>query len=336
MRRSLVSVFILMGLLFSGAFVVSRKAEAEPDVPAEYVTTAARADVPATEYVHDSDTVLRIYTGSEVEELPMHEYLCGVVRGEMLPSFCEAALCAQAVAERTYIYYQIAHGGKSSHPQTDVCTDPGCCNAYLSESVAREKWGSKFDEYNAVIEKAVSDTDGQVVLYEGSPILAVFHSSSSGTTASSGDVWTADLPYLVSVKSPENGNDIPNYYSVNSYSAEEFARLFKMTYQDADFCGTADTWIKNVVSVGERVDHMTIGGVTVSGKDLRSLYGLRSTAFTVDCQGDTITFHVTGYGHGVGLSQYGANELGLEGKTWQEILTWYYTDTTVGYYTGEE
>ena len=335
MKRPLVSVFILMVLLFSGAFIVSRKADAEPSSPAEYVPTSAEADLTETSYVHDTQTVLQVLNGSAVEEISMHDYLCGVVRGEMLPSFCDAALCAQAVAERTYIYYQLAHGGKSVHPQADVCTDPGCCNAYLSEAAAKEKWGSKFEQYNTVIEKAVSDTDGQIVLYEGAPILAVFHSSSSGSTASSGDVWTADLPYLVSVKSPEKGADIPNYYSVNSYSSKEFSRLFKMAHTDADFSGSPDTWVRDIVTTGDRVDHATVGGITVSGKDLRSLYGLRSTAFTVDCQSDSVTFHVTGYGHGVGLSQYGANELGLEGKTWQEILEWYYTDTTVGYYTGE-
>ena len=334
MKRSLLSAFILTILLFGGAFIVSRKADAEPVAPITYVPAAAEAPLTAPACVHDSETTLRVLHGDTVEELSMHEYLCGVVRGEMLPSFHEAALCAQAAAERTYLYYQLTHGGKSAHPQADVCTDPGCCNAYLSEEAAREKWGGKFEEYDAVIEKAVSDSDGQIVLYEGAPILAVFHSSSAGATASSGDVWMADLPYLVSVESPEKGDDIPNYYSVNAYSTGEFSRLFRTAHADADFSGSPDTWIKNIVTSGDRVEQATVGGVTVAGKELRSIYGLRSTAFTVDCSQDTITFHVTGYGHGVGLSQYGANELAREGKTWQEILAWYYTGTTVGYYTG--
>ena len=330
MKRAFGSVLLLTVLLLGGAFIVSRKpAEALP-----YTETAAvpQPDVSAaTDYVHDSETMLKVLQNGAVEEIPLYEYLCGVVRGEMLPTFSAAALQAQAAAERTYIYYQLSHGGKAAHPQADVCTDPGCCNAYLSSEAAQKKWGDGFAEYDALIRQAVSDTDGQVVLYENQPILAVFHSSSAGSTAASGDVWMADLPYLVSVKSPENGEDIPNYYSVNTYSAEEFARLFKTAHADADLSGDAAGWVKNIKTAGERVDSAVIGGITVTGKELRSLFGLRSTAFTLDFRDGTFTFHVTGYGHGVGMSQYGANELAEEGKTWQEILEWYYTGAKVGY-----
>ena len=334
MKRAFGSAVVLMIFLFGGAFLVSRTPEEAPAYASAAAPQPVSTDV--TDYVHDADTVLRVLCGDTVEEIPLHEYLCGVVRGEMLPTFSTAALQAQAAAERTYIYYQLAHGGKTAHPRADVCTDPGCCNAYLSEDSARRKWGARYEEYNALIEQAVSDTDGQVVLYENQPILAVFHSSSAGSTAASGDVWLADLPYLASVESPETGEGIPNYYSVNTYSAEEFSRLFRTTYPAADLSDAPETWVQALQTRGERVSSAVIGGVTVTGKDLRSLFGLRSTAFTLDYSQNVFTFHVTGYGHGVGMSQYGANQLGLEGKTWQEILEWYYTGTKVGYFQNEE
>lgn len=125
----------------------------------------------------------------------------GVVRGEMPASFETEALRAQAAAERTYVYHQLAAGRKEAHLDADVCTDPGCCSAWLSEEAAQEKWGDDFTAWEERIEDAVAATDGQVALYRGEPILAVFHSSSSGRTAEAGDVWSGDVPYLRSVDS---------------------------------------------------------------------------------------------------------------------------------------
>ena len=185
------------------------------------------------------------------------------------------------------------------------------------------------------MQQAVADTDGQVVLYDGAPIMAVFHSSSAGATAGIGEVWTAELPYLVSVKSPEDSDSVPNYYSVNTFTAEEFRATFQKAHPEAKLSGDTSGWIRDVVLTDAgRVSSAVVGGVTVTGKELRSLYGLRSTAFTVEADGKSVTFHVTGYGHGVGMSQYGANELAKEGKTWQEILQWYYTGVTIGLYNG--
>ena len=181
----------------------------------------------------------------------------------------------------------------------------------------------------------MADTDGQVVLYDGAPIMAVFHSSSAGSTAASGDVWAAELPYLVSVKSPETEEGIPNYHSVNTFTAKEFRSIFCKAHPDAQLSGDPGGWIKDIVLTDAgRVASAAVGGVSVTGKELRTLYNLRSTAFTVEASGDSVTFRVTGYGHGVGMSQYGANELAKEGKTWQEILQWYYTGVTIGLYNG--
>ena len=283
----------------------------------------------------DAAHTVRLWNGSAVETMTAAEYLPGVVRGEMPAAFETEALKAQAVAERTYLYYRMASAPKDSHPDADVCTDPACCTAWLSETDARAKWGDKFDQCEVKIQQAVTDTDGQVVLYEGAPIMAVFHSSSAGATAASGDVWAAELPYLVSVKSPEDADSVPNYYSVNTFTAEEFRTIFCKAYPEAKLSGDTGGWVKDVLLTDTgRVASATVGGVSVTGKELRSLYGLRSTAFTVEAAGDSVTFRVTGYGHGVGMSQYGANALAKEGKTWREILQWYYTGVTIGLYNG--
>ena len=282
----------------------------------------------------DGETTLEVWDGEKNVTMTMAEYLPGVVRGEMPAAFEMEALKAQAVAERTYACYRKNQQRKAVHPDADVCLDSTCCAAYLSEEAAKEKWGGDFDEYEARIRQAVKETDGQVVLYDDQPIMAVFHSSSAGHTAGSGDVWTGEVPYLVSVTTPEGGEDVPNYYSVVSLSPEEFKTKFSAAYPQADFSGEPSAWLKNMDrTAADRVASVTVGGVEVSGGEIRRLLGLRSTCFTEEIKDGELVFHVTGYGHGVGMSQYGANVLAKEGKTYEEILKWYYTGVTVSGYT---
>ena len=313
MRRSMAAALVLTVLLFGGAYLAAG-GERVPE------TREGDAQEQSAQGQRDSAVLLTVQDGETVESMALDQYLRGVVRGEMPASFELEALKAQAAAERTYVYYQLAAGRKEAHPDADVCTDPGCCSAWLSEEAAREKWGEDFDGWESRIEEAVAATDGQTALYDGQPILAVFHSSSAGATAASGDVWAAELPYLVSVKSPEDADSVPNYYSVNTFTAEEFRTIFCKAYPEAKLSGDTGGWVKDVLLTDTgRVASATVGGVSVTGKELRSLYGLRSTAFTVEASGDSVTFRVTGYGHGVGMSQYGANALAKEGKTWQEL-----------------
>lgn len=328
MRRVFISSLLLTALLFvTPLFLFAAKT----DTP----TQESPAPTPAKQAAasQDESVTLQVWNGEKTVSMSMAEYLRGVVRGEMPASFEAEALKAQAAAERTYIYYQMRGGRKKAHPNADICTDHTCCNAWLSQEAAAKKWEDKAAEYEAKIDAAVAETDGQVVLYKGAPILAAFHSSSAGVTANSGDVWTSDLPYLASVKSPESGDNVPNYYSVKTFSAAEFRDAFLAAYPQASFSDNRADWVQNLKKNGsDRVESVTIGGVEVSGTEVRSIFSLRSASFTVDTSGEGITFHVTGYGHGVGMSQYGANELAREGKTWREILAWYYTDTTVDTY----
>lgn len=332
MKESMVVGLLMTALLFTFSALHRDTAAAEA-IPASQMAETAEVNSAPSEAggLSDEEITLRVKIDGTVQEMTMADYLPGVVRGEMPPTFETEALKAQAAAERTYLCYQLNKGRKAAHPEADVCDNPGCCNAYLSEDDAREKWGDSFEAYDEKVRKAVSETNGQIVLYGGEPIMAVFHSSSGGMTAACGDVWSADLPYLVSVESPENESGVPNYYSVKTMSRDAFRNTFTAVYSEADFSGD---WVSDRVEDSSgRVESVTVGGITVSGSEMRQLYGLRSTSFSVDVGDSEVTLHVTGYGHGVGMSQYGANTLAQQGKTWQEILSWYYTDITIGGYT---
>ena len=321
MRKYAAAGLVLTVLLFGGAYLAAGGPAAEPE-PAAPETAAVH---------HDRDVTLTIQDGNTTEQMTLERYLTGVVRGEMPASFEMEALRAQAAAERSYVYYQLAAGRKDAHPDADFCTDHTCCSAYLSETAAREKWGGDFAPWNTRVEQAVSDTDGQVVLYNGRPILAVFHSSSAGRTAAAGDVWSGDLPYLVSVDSPEGEETVPNYYSTVTFTAAEAKEKLLTAHPELKLSGTPDRWFGAAAENGSgRVETVSVGGTDIEGTELRRIFGLRSACFTVAADSESVTFRVTGYGHGVGMSQYGANQLAREGKTWQEILEWYYTGATVG------
>lgn len=326
MRQSAAAALALTVLLFGGAYLAAGKhpaQETEPDGGAVREQSAQGQK--------DGGVQLAVKNGDAVEIMALDVYLQGVVRGEMPASFELEALKAQAAAERTYIYYQLAAGRKEAHPNADVCTDPSCCNAWLSEEAAREKWGGDFDGWESRIEEAVAATDGQVALYDGQPILAVFHSSSAGKTAGAGDVWSGDMPYLRSVDSPEGEETVPNYYSAAEFTAAESKALLAQAHPELTFSGGPDKWFGAVEKdESGRVGTVEVCGAPLRGVEVRRIFSLRSACFTIDAAADRVTFRVTGYGHGVGMSQYGANELARQGRTWQEILLWYYADITIG------
>lgn len=281
--------------------------------------------------LRDGETVLRVLHGGAVEAMPMDEYLVGVLRAEMPAAFESEALKAQAIAARTYTLYKMRGGPIEAHPDADACDDISCCKAYKTAADAAADWGSMALYYEEKLARAVHDTDGEVVLYGGEPILAVFFSSSAGHTQNAAAVWQSDLPYLQSVDSPETAELVPDYYSVESFSPDEFRALFLAAHPDAELGGAAKGWIENIErSEAGFVTSLSVGGVTVRGNELRTLLGLRSPAFTVEAGDDGLTFRVTGYGHGVGMSQYGANILASQGMTAEEILEHYFTGATVG------
>lgn len=277
----------------------------------------------------DRETVLRVLDGDTVLEMDLGEYLVGVVRAEMPASFEPEALKAQAVAARTYTLYKLQSGGNHGG-EADICTDSTCCQAYIAEDRARANWAEDADANEEKVEESVSETDGQVVLYGGVPVLAVFHAASAGLTRAAGEVWLNDLPYLQAVESPEAAEAIPNYYSRVEFTAEEFREKALAAYPEADLSGDMGGWLRDAEtdSAGS-VSRLSVGGVTVKGSSLRAALGLRSACFTWEAEDGKLVFFVTGHGHGVGMSQYGANAMAAAGADYREILTHYYTGVTV-------
>ena len=262
-----------------------------------------------------------------VEELTMVDYLFGVVAAEMPAAFEEEALKAQACAARTYTV-TLQEASSPRHPDAQICDDSGCCQAYLDRAEAEARWGANAELYSGKIQRAVEETDGLGVLYNGAPIQAVFFSA-AGRTVGAVEAWGNSVDYLVGVESPE-GEEVPNYHSQVVLTAEEVRTAALAQYPGADLSGDPSGWFSQPVenSAGG-VASVDLGGVTLTGSEVRTLFGLRSASFSVSWDGEAFTFDVTGYGHGVGMSQYGANAMAKEGSSFRDILTWYYTGAQV-------
>lgn len=253
----------------------------------------------------------------------------GVVAAEMPAAFEPQALEAQAVAARTYA---LASFGK--HDDYDLCADSTCCQAYRTIDEMEEKWKAAptaapgdVERYTEKLRAAISSTRGQALVYEDQLIQAVFHSSSYGQTLGAQEVWGSYVPYLSAVPTPETPALVPQLASEVTYSMEEFTALLKAKYPAADLSGDWDIEMDN--SELAPVSSLRIANLTLTGAEARSLFSLRSTTFTVEKKRDSIVFHVLGYGHGVGMSQYGANLLALEGYSYQDILAHYYPGSTL-------
>lgn len=301
-------IALMLPLLFAGG------GQAEPAPSAEPESAAGGLD---------SELSFTVLTADGVETVTMSDWLPGVVAGEMPALFEEEALKAQAVAARTYIMYSMGRE-KPAHPEADVCDDPACCKTHSTDEALREKWGESYEENMARVLEAVRSTDGEYMSYGGEVIQAVFHSSSAGRTEDSAAIWQAE-PYLVSVESPETAEDVPNYVTSVTVSPEDFRAAVLAVHPEAEFGEDPAFWLGAAVrDASGRVESVDIGGTQVPGTELRTLFELRSTAFTLDYTAEGFLFTVTGYGHGVGMSQYGANVMAEDGADYEEILTHYY------------
>ena len=323
------ALFMLPALLVRGEPVYQRTdpvdlPNGESARPEDQVQSAAPAGG------RDKGRAVRLLTKEgEMLELSMDEYLWGVVAAEMPASFEEEALAAQACAARTYTVLR-QNGSSEKHPEADICGDSTCCQAYIQRSAAEARWGLNAQEYGEKIDRAVAGTDGLGILYEGKPIQALFFSSAAGKTVDAVEVWGNSVAYLKSVDSPE-GEEVPNYRTQVVLGAEEVKSLTLAAYPGADLSGDPSAWFGEASrNEGGGVISIPLGGITLTGGQVRSLFSLRSACFTVAWDGSQFTFDVTGYGHGVGMSQYGANAMAKNGSSFRDILTWYYTGAKVG------
>ena len=250
---------------------------------------------------------ISVLNNSGYEEMNIETYVASVLLGEMPANFEMDALMAQAVAIRTYTLRRILTGDK--HPLGVVCTNPGCCQAFEALEV---------DKRSQRILTATQNTAGEVLMYDDQLIDATYFSCSGGYTEAAIEVWGVDVPYLQSKVSP--GEENARYYeNTEVLSRKSFCEKLGIS-QSAEI-------IQIEYTDGGGVKNMTIDGKRFNGLQLRQLLGLRSTAMEIQMEGDCVSIITHGYGHRVGMSQYGAEAMAIAGSTYKDILSYYYPGT---------
>lgn len=327
MRKVLIYILGFVFLCFLIPIIFTKRPEKEVIAKSEEEGKKEQNENIEKEKSNTKVILLHTETG-EVEEINLEEYLYGVVSAEMPANFEKEALKAQAIVARTYTAYKMYKGGK--HENADICDDSKCCQAWISKEKRFEKWNEDDRENNwNKITSAVDETSGKIITYEGAPINAFFHSNSGGTTETVANVWGGtNYPYLQSVEtSGEEG--YTQYASTVTLTKEEL--LQKMQEKSPE---TVIDWAQEkpiqITEYNEsgRVKTIQIGNKSISGVEARTIFGLKSAKFTVQV-GENIQFDVVGYGHGVGLSQTGADAMAKTGASAEQIINHYYTGVKI-------
>lgn len=265
---------------------------------------------------------------NEIEEVNLDEYLCNVVSAEMPADYENEALKAQTIVARTYTIYKAKN---PKHENSDICDDSTCCQAWISKEDRLAKWEESKRESNwEKIRQAVKNTQGKIITYDGEPINAFFHSNSGGATEIPVNVWGGNnYPYLQVVQTA--GEEGYNQYSSEvELTNEELINKLKSKYTDIqiDFNNQDDIKILDYTD-SNRVRTIKFGNYEIAGVEARSLLGLKSTNFEIIKESGKIKFYVKGYGHGVGMSQTGADAMAKEGKNCEEIIKHFYTGVSI-------
>ena len=268
----------------------------------------------------DTITVFRSVKQDNLE-VDFFEYICGSVAAEMPLSYHEEALKAQAVACHTNaLRLKNASENNATYHITD---DSSVHQGYLSKEQRKEKWGEDFEKYEAKLESIVKEVENLAIYYNNELCVAAFHAISSGKTENAENIWGEKVPYLTSVKSAGD-NLSPQYSSVVVFEKDEFIQTAKNLTEIKNIKN-----LKKIIEIKEKSKAGTVLKVTLNKKDftgeeVRKAFSLRSSVFSVETTDKTVTFNITGYGHGVGMSQYGADFMARQGSTYTEILKHYY------------
>ena len=247
------------------------------------------------------------------------DYLTGVVAAEMPALYETEALKAQAVAAYTYYIWLKENADNADF---SISGNSNVHQGYLTDEQMKEKWGNKYESYKKKIEDAVLSVMGECIIYEGQPIMAVYHAISSGKTLSAKTVWGEDLPYLQSVNAV--GDKLsPDFEAAQAYTQAEMINLLSIKNKKGNLIEKIDTDENGYVT------EITLGGKSFSGYEFSSLTSLRSPVFTAEYEEDGYVFSVIGYGHGVGMSQYSADYMARQGSSYKEILAHFYKGTYI-------
>lgn len=270
-------------------------------------------------FLAQEDTIKVKTKEEKVEELKIEDYLIGVLASEMPASFEKEALKAQAVASRSYAMYKILHNKTQEYDILSDVTD----QSYITKDEMKEKWKNNYDYYLEKITNAVEETKNEVMYYDNEIIEAFYFAMSNGATEDAKSVFQTDLPYIKATTSTWDNETLNNFKTTKTFTKENFCKALKI-----ENCQTLE--IDNInLSGSHRINSLTINNQKFLGTEIRKLLLLRSTDFSIDINEDTITITTKGYGHGVGMSQYGANGMAKEGYNYQEILNHYYNDITI-------
>ena len=260
---------------------------------------------------------------NEIEEVKIDDYLCNVVSAEMPADYELEALKAQAIVARTYTIYKVQN---KKHENADICDDSTCCQAWVSKENRLERWEeTKRKENWNKIQQCVNETKGKIITYNNQPINAFFHANSGGTTELPVNVWGGSgLPYLQVVQTAgEEG--YTQYSSEVDLTQEELINKLKTKYEDIQIDFNNDEDVKIIEHTdSNRVKTVKFGNHELSGVETRTLLGLKSTNFEIKKENNQIKFLVKGYGHGVGMSQTGANTMAKQGNNCEEIIKHFY------------
>lgn len=320
MKRSLLLAIILLFFMVSlplSVFIIPDN-ESDLSETGEYPRSTSQIKVLLTE---ENKTVT----------VSMTEYLIGALASEMTPLYHAEALKAQAAVCRTYAEKMIAQQKENPSSElqgADISDDSSKHQGYMTKEERKEKFGDQFETYEAKLSDAVKEGGSYIITYDGELITAAFHAISSGQTESSKNLWGSDLPYLQPVQSA--GDKLsPDYASTVSLTDAQFKEK-AAALKGAVLSDNSDEWLgKASVSDSGTVISITIGGEEFTGLEVREAMGLRSPCFTVKHENGTFIFSVSGYGHGAGMSQYGADYMARQGSSWQEIIKHYYTGVEI-------
>lgn len=305
----MIFIYIMLAMIGLPALITYCSSAHSPTSPTETQTAEPEAELASPEIIRTSE---------------LEDYIKGVVAAEMPALFEIEALKAQAVSARTYAVRKMKENNSN-----DVPYDIG--QAYLSMEQMQQKWGENFETYYHKISEAVDSTRGEIMTYEEEPILAVFHAESAGKTEAAENVWTQEIPYLKSVDSSLDKN-APDFETSVSFPYDEIIKRFSNQYSDFSF--NNDTLQLKILShtPAGYVQEIQVGNKILTGREVREILHLRSSNFTIQTQNNMVIFTTKGYGHGAGMSQYGAEFMAREGKNYQQILQHYYTGISFSIY----
>ena len=329
MKKKLLYFLIFLLIIFIIPAICTKTSKSISEVE-EPQKESAKEEKNSYNYSNYSTIKLYHTKTKQVEEIPLDEYIYGTVSAEMPANFELEALKAQAVVSRTYTLYQIINGNKD-HNGTEVCDDSNCCQAWISKEDRLAKWDEDERDSNwEKIVKAANETAGMIITYDNEPINAFFHSNSGGTTEVVSNVWGGkDLPYLQSVET-SGETDYSQYNSEVKLTKDELINKLKEKYQDIEINWDDADCIKIIQYTDSgRVKTIKFGNKEIAGTEARTLLGLKSTNFSFKIDGDNVIFSVVGYGHGVGMSQTGADSMAKSGSNYEEIIKHFYTGVEV-------